>query len=223
MGGFPGHASDSRQHRSPPETRPKGDDGSAPPRCGRTLPTLIECDYTIDVFYIVERGNRVPRLFSSVLMIPVAFGLLYSVPAYGHGCGHHRGCGYYGHDHGCYGCGSWSGATRWANPPARSLQGTPANVQSLEGKVAEVVYLPGVTPDTAMVELKVLAGSDPVLVRLGPAGFLKQGQLNLKEGDTINVSGYRVSAGDGELLVASEISKQGKTLRLRDRWGRPAW
>jgi hypothetical protein len=74
-----------------------------------------------------------------------------------------------------------------------------------------------------MVELRLLAGPDTVLVRLGPAGFLKQAQLTLKEGDTINVSGYRVSAGDGELLVASEISKQGKTLQLRDRWGRPAW
>jgi hypothetical protein len=74
-----------------------------------------------------------------------------------------------------------------------------------------------------MVELRLLADTTSILVRLGPAGFLTQNQLSLKEGDAITVAGYRVSSDDGELLVATEVSKQGKTVRFRDRWGRPAW
>jgi hypothetical protein len=74
-----------------------------------------------------------------------------------------------------------------------------------------------------MVELRLANGTTDLLVRLGPAGFLKQNQLNLKEGDAISVTGYRVSAGEDDLLVATEVTKEGKTVRFRDEWGRSAW
>ena len=61
------------------------------------------------------------------------------------------------------------------------------------------------------------------MLRLGAAGFLKQHQLSLKEGDSLKVIGYRVSTGDEDLLVATEVSKQGKIVQFRDRWGRPGW
>ena len=168
-----------------------------------------------------------PHLKALLLTVPATVWLLYGVPGYGHGCCHHEGCGYDCRDHSCCGCGSSSSATRRSDPPPRSEESwgstSPANAQTHDGNVAEVNYLPGATPDTAMVELRLLAGTTNILVRLGPAGFLKQNQLSLKEGDAITVTGYRVSAGDGELLVATEVSKQGKTVRFRDRWGRPAW
>jgi hypothetical protein len=96
-------------------------------------------------------------------------------------------------------------------------------MQTYEGKIAEIIYLPGATPDSAMVEIRLLSGTSDTPVRLGPAGFLKQNQLNLKEGDTITVTGYRVSAADGELLVATAIRSQGRTVQLRNRTGRPQW
>jgi hypothetical protein len=155
-----------------------------------------------------------------LLTVSAALWFLSSPPAYGHGCGHHSGCGSLSwRDHGCYGCGSWSGGSRWSNPQTIS----PASAETHDGKIAEVIYLPGANPDTAMVELRLLSGSATIPVRLGPAGFLKQNQLNLKEGDAITVTGYRISTGDGDLLVATKINKQGKTVRLRDRWGRSGW
>jgi hypothetical protein len=97
------------------------------------------------------------------------------------------------------------------------------NSQSYEGRIAEVIYLPGVTPDAAMVELRLQSGSDVIPVRLGPTGFLKQNQLTLKEGDVITVTGYRASVGDGDVLVVTEVGKDGRTVRLRDRLGHSAW
>jgi hypothetical protein len=167
------------------------------------------------------------RQMALFLSAPAALWFLYAVPAYGHGCGHRGGGGHHCRDYGCDGCGWWSGAARRFNPPSRSGESrwgsNPANAQTHEGPIGEIIYLPGATADTAMVELRLLSGSDTVLVRLGPAGFLKQNGLNLKEGDAIAVTGYRVSAADGELLVANEVGKQGKTVRLRDGRGRPAW
>jgi hypothetical protein len=179
------------------------------------------------MYFASYREVTVERLKVLILASFAVLWLFSTMPALGHGCGHHGGCGSDCDGHGCYGCGSWSGPARWANPPARSAEGrtgvTGSNTQSYEGKVAEVIYLPGVTAETAMVELRLQAGSETIPVRLGPAGFLKHNQLNLKEGDAITVLGYRVSTGDGDLLVATEVGKQGKNVRLRDRWGRPAW
>lgn len=167
-----------------------------------------------------------PRLFA-LLAVPTAL-FLPSLLAHGHNCGHHGGCASStSRDHGCYGCGSWNAGSRWNNSPPAAGQTPsrpgPANTQTHEVKIAEVVYLPGATPENAIVELRALDGSTPVLVRLGPAGFLKQNQLNLRDGDAVTVTGYRVAAGPEDLLIATEVSKQGKTVRFRDSRGRPAW
>ena len=96
-------------------------------------------------------------------------------------------------------------------------------MQSCEGKVIEVICLPGSTPDTGVVEIRLIAGVDPLLARLGTAGFLGQNQMNVREGDMVIVTGCWVAAGDGEILVATQVAKQGKTVQLREGWGRPAW
>lgn len=152
------------------------------------------------------------RTTAMLLAIPTAL-MFQGLSAYGHNCGHHGGCASsYSRDHGCYGC---------AGSESQPRSGA-ARVQTHAGKIAEVVYLPGATPERAMVEIR-LAETDGVLVRLGPAGFLNQNGLTLREGDSITVTGYRVSSGTDDLVVATEISKDGRTVRLRDARGRSAW
>ena len=127
-----------------------------------------------------------------------------------HGCGHHGDC-----RSGCRGadCRGSGGATQAAAPAGSSYQ----------GKVVEVVYLPGSTPESAMVEVRLSAGRGIVHARLATTGFLRNSGVALKEGDSIAVSGYWVRAGDDEMLVASELTKDGRTIQLRNRSGRPAW
>ncbi len=97
------------------------------------------------------------------------------------------------------------------------------NLETVEGKVTEVVYLPGATPSSGMVEIRVQTANQGTVVRLAPSGFLKQGGMALREGDMVSVQGYRVAAVDGEIVVATELRKGGKILSLRDTNGRPAW
>src|SRR5579885_2387114 len=92
-----------------------------------------------------------------------------------------------------------------------------------QGKVVEVDYLPGATAGSGMVEIRVDAGGRTTAVRLGPAGFLSQNGVAVKEGDAVRVRGYRVTTGDGDMLVATEMAKGGKSLALRNSAGRPAW
>jgi hypothetical protein len=74
-----------------------------------------------------------------------------------------------------------------------------------------------------MVEIRLQAAGQARVVRLAPSGFLKQGGLLLREGDTVKVKGYHVDSMEGDLLVATEIYKGDKSLSLRDSRGRPAW
>jgi len=100
---------------------------------------------------------------------------------------------------------------------------TPAVEQSREGKVVEVIYLPGAASDSGMVEARLMAGSQQILVRLAPSGFLHRNQMDIREGDTLTVTGYWVAAGGRETLVATQMAKGGQTVPLRDGWGRSAW
>jgi hypothetical protein len=96
-------------------------------------------------------------------------------------------------------------------------------LQKAEGKITEIVYLPGTTPDSGMVEVRIQSAGQSQLIRLAPEGFLKQNALLLREGDTVMVKGFPIAGMDGDLMVATELHKGEKSLSLRDTQGRPVW
>jgi len=143
------------------------------------------------------------------------------VPAVGQGCCHHdHHYGDYWDDaHDCWRHGSPEGRRFRGLEPSSSM----ANVQTLEGKIAEVIYLPGPMADSGMVELRLQSGGQTNRIRLAPSGFLRQGGLVLKEGDAVLVKGFAVAGMEGDLVVATEIRKGDRALSLRDTRGQPAW
>jgi hypothetical protein len=92
-----------------------------------------------------------------------------------------------------------------------------------EGKITEVVYLPGATPDSGMVEIRLQSAGQSQLIRLAPVGFLKQSGLLLREGDTVSIKGFPIAGMERDLLVATELHKGDKTLSLCNTLGRPTW
>ena len=96
-------------------------------------------------------------------------------------------------------------------------------MRTAEGKITEVVYLPGTTADSGMVEVRLQSAGQNQLIRLAPVGLLKQSGLLLREGDTLIVKGFLVAGMEGDLLVATELRKGENALSLRDPRGRPAW
>jgi len=145
-------------------------------------------------------------------------------PAAAHDCCHHGNHCADGDDcngdcYGdCYHNGQGSGHCRGWAPSSGA-----ADLQTAEGKITEIVYLPGATPDSSMVEVHMQSAGQSQLVRLAPVGFLKQSGLLLREGDTVMVKGFQVAGMEGDVLVATELHKGEKALSLRDTRGRPAW
>lgn len=110
-----------------------------------------------------------------------------------------------------------------ANGAGGQASAAPAAAETRQGKVSEVIYLPGPTRDTAMVEVRLMAGTGEVLARLAPTGFLHRNQMDIREGDTVSITGYWVAAGAGEMLIATRVARQEKAVQLRDGWGNSAW
>ena len=163
-----------------------------------------------------DKNMKAPRILGIITIICC----LSVVPAAGTDCGHYdHHCADYGDcGHDCYQRAQGGRHSRaWAPSSAA------ADMRTAEGRITEVVYLPGATPDSGMVEVRLQSVGQNQLIRLAPVGFLKQSGLLLREGDTVIVKGFPIVGMEGDLLVATEIHKGDNTLSLRDTRGRPAW
>ena len=139
-------------------------------------------------------------------------------PLIGHDCDHHAhhydDCGDCDHHY-------------YSGPQARrqgwDSQGTTETLQTLQGKIVEVIYLPGSAADNGMVEIRVQSAGQTKLIRLAPSGFLKHGGWRCREGDAVSVTGFAVSGMEEELIVAIDVHVGDRVLSLRGPRGRPAW
>lgn len=60
-------------------------------------------------------------------------------------------------------------------------------------------------------------------VHVGPSAYIDQQKFTFAKGDMIEVVGSKVTIADKESLLAREITKEGKTLVLRNAQGIPQW
>ncbi len=144
-----------------------------------------------------------------------AFGFFAATPAIGHDRHHDH------HWSDGWDCDHYSRQSPTAN--RGMVSGGTVALQTLTGKIAEVVYLPGVTEDSGLVEIRVQTSTQSRLIRLAPTGYLKERGLLLREGDTVTVKGFAVNGMEGNLVVATEVLKGDKSVSLRGESGRPSW
>ena len=116
--------------------------------------------------------------------------------------------------------------------PTKSQMGPGAGYQSRFYDPAAEVTLHGVIQGTQNdpyrcwrygVHVTLEADKETYDVRLGPTFFLSENGFSLVKGDKVSVAGSKLSYQGTTVLIAREISKDGKTLTLRDPQGFPAW
>ncbi len=100
----------------------------------------------------------------------------------------------------------------------------PSTVQAMEGKVLsmEIVTPPGGGRGMG-IHLSLQTGKETIPVHLGPRWFMKNQTPQIATGDTITVTGSRVTFDGKPAIIAREIQKDGKTIKLRDDNGVPLW
>lgn len=159
--------------------------------------------------------NSFMRFLKALGVISIFCGLGV-LPIAAQDCGHHQ----HHYDDG------WNCDRHWRSN-SQGTAGGPTrydgNVRTVQGRIDEIVYLPGTTPDTGMVELRLSNSGQTARIQLAPLEFLKHSGLILKEGDTVTVKGIPVSGFQGDLIVTTTLQKGDKALSLRDMRGRPLW
>jgi hypothetical protein len=112
-------------------------------------------------------------------------------------------------------------AAAWAQaPPAKAPEYDPQFEVTLKGTV-EDLHESKTRGDHPGLHVILRTETETVEVHACPVRFLKDLEFVIEKGDELTVVGSR--PGEGEVLVAREITKGQTSLILRDKKGDPVW
>jgi hypothetical protein len=118
---------------------------------------------------------------------------------------------------------NWRGSGGWgAGLPYGRLYQT-ATVQTLAG---EVLRVEKVVPEKGMadgLQLLLKTRDETIPVHLGPLWYLERQDFAIDAGEQVTVLGSRITFEGRPALLAAEVRKADKTLKLRDEAGFPLW
>ena len=98
----------------------------------------------------------------------------------------------------------------------------PATVTTISGEVLAVNEVQQGRRGTGM-HAEVKSGTDVVDVHLGPSWYLDRQKTKIAKGDTVEVTGSKVTLQGKPALLAQTVKKGAEVLSLRDATGVPAW
>lgn len=128
-----------------------------------------------------------------------------------------------------HGAGGQHGAGSAAQHQPQTMQAPAYDTKmeaTLRGTVGKVTTTghsmgPGMGMQERQFALKTDTGT--IDVRLGPPEFLTEQNVQIAQGDTVEVIGSHVTVGKLDVLLAREVRKGDASWRLRDATGRPLW
>lgn len=106
---------------------------------------------------------------------------------------------------------------------------SPGNMETVSGEVLSVDRgAPGgeTTGGPGMmnaVDLLLKTDTGVVSVQLGPSWYVDHQDAEIVPGDTVTVTGARITFGGGPALIATSVKTGDQTLELRDAQGFPLW
>jgi len=100
----------------------------------------------------------------------------------------------------------------------------PDKVVSVTGEVTkvEVTTMKMHSGNYHGVHLELKTDKGVVEIHLGPEEYVNK-QITIKKGDTLTVTGSKERYNDTTVIFAGTVTKDGKTVKLRDEDGIPAW
>ncbi|MHB8069026.1 MAG: hypothetical protein ACYDIC_14145 [Desulfobaccales bacterium] len=80
-----------------------------------------------------------------------------------------------------------------------------------------------VTPGMQTQGLVLKTGAGNITINLGPPWYVNKQGFPLKPGDSLEVTGSKITQDEQTWLLAAQIKKEGRTLTVRDENGAPLW
>lgn len=117
----------------------------------------------------------------------------------------------------------WKGSGGWGSKSQYQRMYNAETVVSIKGVVESIEQI---TPRKGMsqgIHLKVKTASETLSVHLGPSWFIERQDMTIEKGDSIEVTGSRISSNSAPAVIAAEVKKGETALKLRDEKGYPVW
>jgi len=99
----------------------------------------------------------------------------------------------------------------------------PKTVETVTGEVVKVKEITHRRGRSHSVHLLLKTDKEEIPVRLGPAWYLDKQDVKIGEKDKVEVKGSRITFKGKQAIIAAEVKKDAKILKLRDENGIPAW
>jgi hypothetical protein len=96
-------------------------------------------------------------------------------------------------------------------------------VQTVSGVVLSVEKFTPAQGMTPGVHLQVKTETGNLSVHLGPSWYLDNQEARIEPNDRIEITGSRVTLNGDPVLIAAEVKKGDRVLKLRDENGVPMW
>lgn len=112
--------------------------------------------------------------------------------------------------------------TAFAQAPQGRRYYDPKTETTIKGTIQDVQQYTGRRGGMG-THLVLATDAGPLEVHVGPSAYLAKKQFSFAKGDEIQVLGSKVTLGGKDALLAREITKQGKSLVLRNAQGIPEW
>ncbi|MCC6444075.1 MAG: hypothetical protein IT210_11560 [Armatimonadetes bacterium] len=115
------------------------------------------------------------------------------------------------------GLGGWGPDSPWCRTWDAS------SIASFTGTIARLEKLVPVAGAMEGILILVETETAPEKIHIGPRWYLSEQKIKLMAGQTVSVTGARLEWQGQPVVMASELRLPGRTLKLRDQKGAPAW
>lgn len=97
-------------------------------------------------------------------------------------------------------------------------------VETIDGVVKDIIYKSSErNPEMTGVHLEVTTGEEEVPIHLGPAWYISQQEHSFSKGDSVTITGSRITFNDAPAIIAAKVQKGDMVLDLRNENGIPNW
>ncbi|MBW1739909.1 MAG: DNA-binding protein [Deltaproteobacteria bacterium] len=117
----------------------------------------------------------------------------------------------------------WRGSGDWGMGSKYGRMYDPKTVETISG---EVISVGRITPRKGMhygVHLMMKTDKEEISVHLGPGWYIENQEIRIEPKDKITVKGSKIFFNGKPAIIAAEVIKEDKILKLRDESGFPVW
>jgi len=99
----------------------------------------------------------------------------------------------------------------------------PRTVETVNGEVVSVEKVPSPRGQGHGVHLTLKTAKEVLLIEVGPGWYVEKQPVKIEAKDILEIRGSRVMSQGKPAMIAAEIRKGDRILKLRDENGIPAW